>query len=243
MIQISELKDLKEKFNSLGLYLIDKAEKEIKELNKKILFQKAEIRKDFIEKQSEGSIKLRKHFIEIYNQTLNRNLSNSLMELKEKMLNLKNKLANDLRKSLIKKLEERIKKNSSKYYDYLTNQLKRFAEKYLSYSEVVLILRSDDYNHFKGNLSKIKSIINKNIELNKAEDEFIGGFKIFIPQGQISYDYSLDYLIDKNSLLIQKELLNIILNKEIKELEQKYVDFIENKKLQIEEYLKSYDRI
>ena len=70
-IKISEEKNLKERFGNLGLYLINKAHDEIKEINRQNLFQKAEIRKRVVERANENSIRIKEHFIETYNQYLN----------------------------------------------------------------------------------------------------------------------------------------------------------------------------
>jgi hypothetical protein len=64
MISMSENRDLKERFGHLGMYLIEKAQEEIKNLNQQILFQKAEIKKRYRERTEDRSEKLRNQLID-----------------------------------------------------------------------------------------------------------------------------------------------------------------------------------
>jgi len=75
LINISEDKNLKERFGNLGLYLVNKAQEEIKEFNRQNLFQKAEIRKRYLERSNESFMRLKNHFVEGYDQYLNNSLS------------------------------------------------------------------------------------------------------------------------------------------------------------------------
>ena len=56
---ISEEKEIRKTIGNLGLYLIEKAQREIKRFNQQTLFQKAEIKKRFFERSNERSLKLR----------------------------------------------------------------------------------------------------------------------------------------------------------------------------------------
>lgn len=241
MFIISE--DLKERFGKLGIYLIEKAQDNLKEINRQNLFQKAEIKKKNTERVNENTLKYRNQLIESYNQILNNALSNILLELKEKILNLKNNLVNDLIASIISKIKEEINKNYSKYVDFLANQIKnnsQFAEKP---SNVVLILNSRDYNRLVKKPNKIKKAFNSDLEFKESEEDFIGGFKTISVDGTILYDYSFDLLIEKKKDDIQKEFSTIISDAEVKELGIKFERFIQNKKFEIDGFLKNYDRI
>ena len=237
MFTISE--DLKERFGKLGIYLIEKAQDNLKDINRHNLFQKAEIKKKNTERVNEHTLKYRNQLIESYNQILNNALSNILLELKEKVLSLKNKLVADLIASIISQIKEEITKNYSKYVEFLLDQ-KLFVGKA---SNVVLILNSRDYNSLVKKPNKTKKIFNSNFELKESEDDFIGGFKTISIDGTILYDYSFDILIEKKKDIIQKEFSKIISDANIKELGIKFENFVQNKKLEIDGILKNYDRI
>jgi vacuolar-type H+-ATPase subunit E/Vma4 len=83
---ISEETDLKKNVGALGMFMIDKAQQEIKEIHRKTLFQKAEIRKEYLKKKSEGSSRIKTIFIETYTQFFNNYLTSALLKSKEKIL-------------------------------------------------------------------------------------------------------------------------------------------------------------
>ncbi|TFF94693.1 MAG: hypothetical protein EU544_04145, partial [Promethearchaeota archaeon] len=85
----------------MGIYLLDKAQKEIKEINQKSLFQKAEIKKKYLDKSDENSKKIKEKFIRDYNNYLNDTLSSVLLDSKEKLLKLKDGMLKELKKGLI----------------------------------------------------------------------------------------------------------------------------------------------
>jgi len=235
--------DLKERFGKLGIYLIEKAQDNLKDINRHNLFQKAEIKKKNTERVNEHTLKYRNQLIESYNQILNNALSNILLELKEKVLSLKNKLVDDLIASIISQIKEEITKNYSKYVEFLLDQIKNNSNFVGKASNVVLILNSRDYNSLVKKPNKIKKFFNSNFEFKESEDDFIGGFKTISIDGTILYDYSFDILIEKKKDIIQKEFSKIISDANIKELGIKFENYIQNKKLEIDGILKNYDRI
>ena len=234
---------MKERFGNLGLYLVKKAQDQIKEINRQKLFQKAEIRKKYIVRANDNYIKLRKNFVANYTQFLNNSLSSSLLNLKEKELDLKNDLIKDLINGINELIKEKISKDYSDYVKYILGELKEkviFLDKPTKSS---ILFNPRDFEYFSKNPNKIKQLFKNLIEIEKAPNDFIGGFKIILAKEEISYDYSIDNLINKNSNLIQKEFFNIIIESGIKELERKFEDFIQTQKLSLEGYLKKYDRI
>ena len=72
---------------------------------------------------------------------------------------------------------------------------------------------------------------------------YIGGFKISLVGGVISYDYTIDTLINKNSSFIQMQIAKIVNDSEIKAIEKEFEEYIINQKQLITEYLKEYDQI
>jgi len=234
---------LKDRFSNLGLYLIDKAEKEIKELNQKTLFQKAEIKKRFLERSNERSLRLRNHFNENYEQFLNQSLSTTLLKGKEKFLYLKNQLISTLKTTLINLIKTELDKKYSTYIEYLLNSITKIKKTIDKSQDIELILNHKDYNYFIKKFDKILDIFKNPVEINEDRYDFIGGFKISLVGGVISYDYTIDNLIDKNSSFIQMEIAKILNDTEIKNIEKEYEEFIEEQKKRITEYLIKYDQI
>ena len=234
---------MKDRFSNLGLYLIDKAEKEIKELNQKTLFQKAEIKKRFLERSNERSLRLRNHFNENYVQFLNQSLSTTLLKGKEKFLYSKNHLISTLKTTLINLIKIELDKNYSSYIEYLLNSITKIKKTIDKSQDIELILNHKDYNYFIKKFDKILDIFKNPVEINEDRYDFIGGFKISLVGGVISYDYTIDNLIDKNSSFIQMEIAKILNDTEIKNIEKEYEEFIEEQKKRITEYLVQYDQI
>jgi len=223
--------------------LIDKAENEIKELNQKTLFQKAEIKKRFLERSNERSLRLKNHFNENYDQFLNQSLSTTLLKGKEKFLYLKNNLISTLKTTLINLINVELEKKYSAYIKYLLNSITKIKKTIDKPQDIELIFNHKDYNYFIENFDKILDIFKNPVEINEDRYDFIGGFKISLVGGVISYDYTIDNLIDKNSSFIQMEIAKILDDTEIKETEKQYEEFIEEQKKKITEYLVQYDQI
>jgi vacuolar-type H+-ATPase subunit E/Vma4 len=234
---------LKKQYGNLGFYLIEKAQKEINEFNRQTLFQKAEIKKRYLERSQDRSIKLREQFIENYDQFLNQFLSSTLLEGKEKFLNLKNTLIKTLKIRLFNHIKNNIDNNYLNYIEFLLNIVKKIKNTVDKPQAIELIFNSRDYGYFLENSEKIQDQFKNPVEINKDQLEFIGGIKISLGSGLISYDYTIDNLINKKSSFIQIEISKIIDDSEIKEIENEFNIFIQNQKSKIKEYLKQYDQI
>ncbi|MHA2392323.1 MAG: hypothetical protein ACXAEX_10135 [Promethearchaeota archaeon] len=242
-MKIPEEKDVKKQLSNLGLFLIEKAQNEIKELNQKTMFQKADIKKRFLERSDERSLRLRSHFIENYEQFLNQSLSTTLLKGKERFLRTKNILITTLKTSLFKLIKENIKINYSAYIQYLLNSIKKVKNTIDKPQDIELIFNNEDYNYFIENSDKIENLFKNPVEINKDRREFIGGFKISLVGGVISYDYTIDNLINKNSSFIQMEIAKVLSDSEIKDIEKVFEEYIDNQKEKITEHLRKYDQI
>jgi vacuolar-type H+-ATPase subunit E/Vma4 len=242
-LKIPEEKDVKKQLSNLGLFLIEKAQNEIKELNQKTMFQKADIKKRFLERSDERSLRLRSHFIENYEQFLNQSLSTTLLKGKERFLRTKNILITTLKTSLFKLIKENIKINYSAYIQYLLNSIKKVKNTIDKPQDIELIFNNEDYNYFIENSDKIENLFKNPVEINKDRREFIGGFKISLVGGVISYDYTIDNLINKNSSFIQMEIAKVLSDSEIKDIEKVFEEYIDNQKEKITEHLRKYDQI
>ncbi len=225
------------------MYLVEKAQEEIKKFNQQTLFQKAEIKKRFFERSDERSLKLKEHFIDNYDNFLNQMLSNTLLKGKEKFMALKNRLIKELKSSLAKLIKEKIEKNYPKYIEFLINNIREIKNTINKPQEIELIFNSRDYNYLLKDYSKIQGLFKNPVEIDKDADDFIGGFKISLVGGTISYDYTIDNLIDIKSSFIQMEISKIVNDSEIKQIEDNFNKFIQNQKTKISEYLEQYDQI
>jgi len=242
-VKISVESEIKKQIGNLGLYLIDKAQKEIKELNQKTLFQKAEIKKRYLERSHERSLKLKDHLIESYEQFLNEALSSTLLKGKERFLSLKNRLIKELKTSLLNLIKDKFKKNYSGYIAYLLKSINNVKNIISKTTDIELIFNSEDYSYFLKKFDKIEDLFKNPVEINKDQNDFIGGFKISSVGGIISYDYTIDTLINKCLPFIQTEVSKIINDSEIKKIEREFENFIQKQKEKIAEYLILYEQI
>ena len=169
--KISEEKELRKQFGNLGLYLIEKAQKEIKELNQKTLFHKAEIKKRYLERSRERSMKLKSHLIESYEQFLNQSLSSTLLKGKENLLSLKNRLIKELKLNLYALIKERIKNNYSDYIAYLLNSIQNVKFAIDKPQEIEIKFNRKDYNYFIKNFDIIVDLFKNPVEINKDQHD------------------------------------------------------------------------
>ena len=186
---------------------------------------------------------MKQHFIDSFDQFLNQSLSSTLLNGKEKFLNIKNNLIKKLNASLFKLIREKMDNNYASYIDYLLDSIKIVKKTVDKPQEIELIFNNKDYNYFIKNFDKILDLFKNPIEINEDKRDFIGGFKVSLVGGVISYDYTIDNLIKKNSSFIQMEISKIINDSEIKEIEIGFEEFIKNQKKLITEYLTQYDQI
>jgi len=223
--------------------MIEKAQKEIMDLNQQTLFQKAEIKKRYIDKTLERSSKIRKRFAKNYTNYLNQSLSSTLLKGKEIVLIIKNKLINNLKITLNSLISEKINKNYANYIKYLIDLIKNVKPNIEKHKDIELLLNSKDYDYFLKNFSKLENLFEVPVEIHEDKKDFIGGFKVTLGGGLISYDYTIKNLIDKNSVFIQMEISKIIDNIEIKSIENKFDNLIQVQKNKITEVLRRYDQI
>ena len=174
---------------------------------------------------------------------MNQSLSLTLLKGKEKFLNLKNRLIKELKRSLSELVEEKIEKNYSKYIEFLIKNIREIKKTIDKLQGIELIFNSKDYNYLLKNYGKIQDLFKNPVEINKDRIDFIGGFKISLVGGTISYDYTIDNLINIKSSFIQMEISKIVNDSEIKQIENNFNNFIQNQKTKITEYLTQYDQI
>jgi len=71
----------------------------------------------------------------------------------------------------------------------------------------------------------------------------MGGFTIILEDGKIIYNFTLDNLIEKNFIIIERQFSLIFSEVEIEKLQTDFEEYIKIKKQEIMEYLKKYDQI
>ncbi|MFW9827533.1 MAG: hypothetical protein ACFFEY_08080 [Candidatus Thorarchaeota archaeon] len=156
---------------------------------------------------------------------------------------LKNSLIKTLKTSLFNSIKKNINDNYLNYLEFLLKTIKKVKKLIDKPQAIELIFNSKDYSYLIQNHERIHGLFKNPVEINKDRLDFIGGFKISLGSGLISYDYTIDNLIDSKSSFIQKEISKIVNDLEIKEIEQQFNIFIQNQKSKIKEYIKLYDQI
>lgn len=241
MSNISEETDLKKNVGVLGMFMIDKAQQEIIEIHRKLLFQKAEIRKEYAKKKSEGSSRIKTNFIETYTQFFNNYLTSALLKSKEKTISLKNELLMDLMINLHERIKEKIKNNYSGYIEFLLEFIYSIRNNIDNHGDIIIFLNSKDYNYFNKDLNKIEKNFKNSVIIEQDPEEYIGGFKVSLKQALISYDYTIETMINKNYVDIEIEFSKRFSDINYKKLDVSLEKFIQLKKNEIKEYLKDYD--
>ena len=225
------------------MHLISQAEIDIKNINQQTLFQIAEAKKKNKERTKESSLKMREHFNETFNKVLNSSLSTALLKIKEELLKSKNKLKLELITDLTDLINAKIKNNYSSYIDFLLkglNNIKFIVDKP---PEIIITLNSRDFEFFSSNNELIETIFKNKVKLKKSEKEFTGGFICVMLTGNISYNYTIENQLKKKTPIIEIEFSKIFSDSEldVKDLENNYIQFIEDQKLAADDYLKNYE--
>jgi len=174
---------------------------------------------------------------------LNKSLSSNLIQAKESILNLKNKFLDDLKHELIIQLEEIITRNYSNYLNFLIERFKSSIEIIDKPPKIIILLNQKDFNAINKDRAKIENLFKNKIEIISSKEDMIGGFKAILEDGKISYNYSIDNLLIKNIVVIEKHLSQIFSEAELEKIQIDFERYIKNKKQEIKEYLKEYDQI
>ncbi|NHJ24422.1 MAG: hypothetical protein EAX89_07605 [Candidatus Lokiarchaeota archaeon] len=238
-----EEKELKRNTGKLGLYMIENAQQEIKNIQRKTLFQKAEIRKEYEERIFKSSQRIRDDFFSKYNEILNKSLANSLIESKDQILKLKNDMIKDLKSYLQKGIGEIINQRYNNYIEFIINLLKSIKSSIDYQGDILILFNSTDYEYFSKNFSKIKDIFKTHLIIDKSPEEHIGGFIISLIDAKMIFDNTIDSLITKNFAEIEIEFSKIISDINYQNLSAQFEESIKNEKKSIEKYLRKYDSL
>jgi len=203
----------------------------------------AEVRKKARERTSESSLKMKEQFNETYNKLLNNSLSSYLLKIKEEVLKSKNKLLLEIISDLTDLIKNKIEKNYSSYISFLLKNLENIKHLVDKPPKIIIHLNSIDFKYFSNNMGKIESILRNKVSLIKSKEEFTGGFKCELMTGHLFYDHTIENQLKKSTSIIEIEFSKIFSDSEpdIKALENNYIQFIQNQKLAVNEYLKKYE--
>ena len=227
------------------MYLVEKAQKEIKELNQKVLFQKAEIKKKHNRDVYESSLDIKKYFEDYDTQFFNHCLTSTFLSFNDKLLTMKHEFVDDLKKEVFLKVKEHINKNYNNYIEYILQAIEKMSVFMDKSPSIIFTFNNKDYNFFKepSNLKKIQELFNNPVSIKEGGHGFIGGFNSRV-EGGISYNMIFDDLIAKNTPIFEIELSKIIEDNELNKIKKEFEEFIEDKKMGIhliEDYLKKYE--
>ncbi|TXT67595.1 MAG: putative V-type proton ATPase subunit E [Promethearchaeota archaeon] len=239
----NENTELKTQFGKLGMYLVDQAKEKIKELNQQILFRKAEIKKKYREKEVKNSKNLRNEFIVEYDHILNANFSTTILKTKEKILKFKNQIVSSFIKDLHQELVKKIKTNYSNYTAYIFENIVTLNKDLKNKKNTVFYFNSRDVSPFTEERKKIEQIVEEKVAIKEDPKIDIGGFKIELSEKKIAFNYTLKNIIQDNYSIIETKFASLIADSEIKDIQNKFEQYINEQKKKKEDILVEYDRI
>lgn len=238
---ISEDKDLIKQFGDLGLYLVRKAEREIKVISHQNLIQKTSIKKKFDSKVSDRINELRNKFVESNEIYLNNILSLKLSKSNAYFINLKNYLFKKLTINVKKSLSSKIEKSYEKYLKFLENEILENYKKLGNSKQITIELNERDFRFLDKDSNKKRFLENIPHILRQSNDKFIGGYKLLLNEDLISYDYTIDNNVDDKKAIIEKLFSELISEEIIKNIGEKFKTFIQKQRTKIDEVLTYYD--
>ena len=209
-----------------------------------MLFEKAEIKKKNREKLTQKSESLKNDFISNSIQELNTNLSSTLLNSKQLILEIKKRLIDECIEELKNELNKRIKKNQSEYYTFILNLIKQiYYNNNILKKKSILYFNNVDFKHFNQNKEELDTISGKNIKIEQSDIISIGGFLITQDKGDVMFNYDFSNMIRENLSFIEIQFTQLISDFGIKKLQIEFESFITTKKKEIKDYLIKYDKI
>jgi len=161
-----------------------------------------------------------------------------LLKVKEEVLQVKNRILSEFVEDLTQLIKDKINKNYSNYINFLIKTFKNINQFIDKPPEIIIELNSRDYNYFNNDIQLIQNLFKNKVKLNNLEDKFIGGFKCIQSSEKISYDYTIENLLKKNTSLVEIELSKILSESgvDIRKTEQDYELLIQEQKSVINKY-------
>ncbi|MFX1476772.1 MAG: hypothetical protein ACFFCI_01450 [Promethearchaeota archaeon] len=210
---------LKKEFGKLGLYLVEDAENEIKEIERKQVLLNSSLKKRENKRLVQILNKKKKQFKDQYNSQINESTVSILLDVKSQLLDLKNKLIFNFKDDFKEELALKITKNYDQYINYLIKIIKEKVYDLKVHKKIRLILNSDDYDHFNKHKGLLQSLQIDNYELKKSNKESIGGYILMIPEESFILNLTLE-----NQINLKTNLFESLLTEKISSLEDTFYD-------------------
>ena len=222
---------LKKEFGNLGLYLVENAENEIKEIERKQVLLNSSLKKRRNERIEQILNKKAKQFKDQYNSQINESTVSILLDIKSQLLDLKNKLITKLKNDFKEEIALKISKNYDHYINYLLKIMKEKVDDLKVHKKkMTFILNSKDYNHLNNHKGLLQSLKIDNYELRKSEKETIGGYILIIPEESFNLNYMLE-----NQINLHTNAFELLITEELSLLEESYYDINEKFEKTIED--------
>jgi hypothetical protein len=109
--------------------------------------------------------------------------------------------------------------------------------------ELRVYFNSRDLKFFKQNQKKIESTIKKDVKIKEDTSIELGGYILELMDKNISFNFTLKNIIQKNFSLIESKFTSIIADSKIKEVQNEFEHSINQKKKKREDILIEFDRI
>jgi len=212
----------KKEFGNLGLYLVENAENEIKEIERKQVLLNSSLKKRKNERIEQILNKKEKQFKDQYNSQINESTVSILLDLKNQLLDLKNKLIFNFKNDFKEELAIKISKNYDQYIKYLLRIIKEKVDDLKVHKKMLLILNSDDYNYLNNHKGLLQSLQIDNYELQESEKESIGGYILMIPEESFILNYMLE-----NQINLKTNAFESLLTRDLSSLDESYYDINE----------------
>lgn len=240
---MSEQENIKEIFGKLGVVLVQKAEKEIIEINHQMILDQSRMKKEYRKMMKENADNLKKFYIESESSLLNDYLSHIITEIYEKVARIKSNSLKRVRISLIKKIGQAIMENYSNYIKYLKTLIIKFANKRSIDESHSIVLSWRDFEKKDALKESLPQNLSNTFNFSKATENFMGGVLIKNEKDKLIYDFSLEKALEDQNLEIEKTISRLIPQEKIQSLISEIRSFINNLTRKIKDGIKEYDRV
>ncbi len=234
--------DLNKSFGKIGIFLMEKAQKEVNKFLENSEKLKTELEIKLLKSIDKRKVRMRQEFINQYNEIINKFKSDSILKLRESFLERKNEIIDIFKTFLLDSIRKDIVANIKKYHEFLGVKYKEMMPM-IKEEATLLSFNKRDYDFFKKNPESLKKIFLKNCQINNKVIQSIGGFVANSKEGLISFDYTLENLINKQIDFINFEFEKLFEKLEIDKIEFECENKIEELKQKILRFLEEFDKI
>ncbi len=182
---------------------------------KKESMEKAEETNKLLEEKADVSIKqqndnIKRRFNRLENRDVSRILAEGKNEARDIILNTKKEIRTDFYESLLKRVNEIIKTDS--YKNYFRKNLEEVRSLLKGSDIITLFINESEQAMFNSLINEILSDFK--IRYETLPEKNIGGFLVHDQNDRVSYDYSLENLINESDRVLNY-YFNQLVNGEI----------------------------